>query len=312
MRAVQWLAIVLFAGACSAHGVEEDAFPVDDFTDGKADGAAPVGQTLVLDLEHAAFPDVKRPGAVVYIPHGFDATPPLNVVVYLHGMYNCATNVVRSTPSSCDPGRTPVRRNANLAAQMEASGKNAILVVPQLPYDKPSSAAGALGKDFGFYDLLDEVIGKVPALVEAGVTIADVDHTVVVSHSGGYRAAAGIAVRGGIWVQEVYLTDSFYGAVADYDAWINEDLEAYRADPWTRRFVSIYTAGAGDTLKNSQAMARRYAGTNVLDDRTVTPLAMSDYDHGMIFKRTSIDHRDVDKYYFSRLVATSRLPDKHP
>ena len=55
-----------------------------------------------------------HPSALVYLPSSFDPTPPLDVVVYLHGWNNCVENVIRDTGASCDADAgTPARSARN-------------------------------------------------------------------------------------------------------------------------------------------------------------------------------------------------------
>jgi pimeloyl-ACP methyl ester carboxylesterase len=298
----------------------EDAAPVAD--DGapspppddageKADGPTtpppPIttpAKTLRLTLDHGAFPSVAgRPDAVVYVPANFRQAPPVDVVVFLHGFYNCADNVIRSTNSTCTPG-SPARQAYALADQLERSNKNALLVVPELAFDRASSDAGRFAEDNGFLDFIEELLGKIPEVGD--YTLADLGRVVVLSHSGGWRAAAGIARKGGVSVDELALLDSLYGAAPDFDAWILEDTAALVTR--ARRYVNVYTSS---TQAAAQAQATRLkpqlpAGV-VLDDRTTATLTTAQYDKGAIWKRTGLTHDGHVRYYVERILSTSGL-----
>jgi hypothetical protein len=282
-----------------------------DIEDAKADNGAagPAGQTIRLQLEHGAFAaNPAYPSAIVYVPTGFAATPPLNLVVFLHGFWNCAEDVVRSTGVSCTPGY-PRRQAYALEQQLEWSHKNALLIVPELTYDRASSEPGNFGVEGGFRAFLGELLGKLGNV--GAYSLEDVGSLVVASHSGGYRAAAGIAVRGGVNVNELWLLDSLYGQFDDFDGWVQSDLDSLSTI--SRRFADVYTGTAG-TLVNSQAMATRAAGwvdsSVLLDDRSTATLSDADYAHGLLFKRTGLSHDGVPRYYFGKLLTSSSLPDK--
>lgn len=298
------LLVAVLASGCGAPA-ETDSF------DGAGDALA-TGRTLPLWLDHGAFArDPAHPSALVYVPSGFDPTPPLDLVVYVHGFYNCVSNVVGSTATSC-AANEPARAAYALAAQLEGAAKNALLVLPEVAYDRASADPGQLGVDGGLRALLAEALAQLGSV--GSFTVDDLGHVVVASHSGGYRAAGAMAVRGGVAVDEVWLLDSLYGATADFDAWVLSDRAAL-ADPSARRFADVYTGGGG-TLSNSQAMATRAAGWMsgepgvLVDDRTSSTWPPSRFAHGLLFKRSGLAHDGVPRYYFGKLLATSGLRNK--
>jgi hypothetical protein len=277
-----------------------------DTADTKSDNAsaAPAGRTLRLWLDHGVFPQTPaHPSALVYVPQHFDPTPPLNLIVYLHGFYNCVDNVIRSTNHACTRGG-PARNSYALAAQLEASQKNALLVLPEVAYDRASADPGQMAVDGGFQALLGELLGKLGDV--GSYTLDDVGNVIVASHSGGYKAAAGIANHGGVYVSEVWLLDSLYGETDQFDTWVKSDLESISAA--VRRFAVVYTGGGG-TLANSQAMATRAAGWvdagTLVDDRTTSTWPAATFEHGLLFKRTGLPHDGVPRFYFQPLVSSS-------
>lgn len=272
----------------------------------------PPGTVVRLQLEHGAFPFTGTlPNVVAYLPAHFDPAKPLGLVIYLHGWWNCADNVIRPKNGTCTAGRSA--HNAyNLANQLEASGRNAIVLVPELMFEQASSDPGRFAEQDAFYDLVDEALTALSDQT-GGLALWDVSTIVVASHSGGYKAAAGIAAVGGLWVDELYLLDSLYGETERFDGFISDDLAAFGASPPARRFVSVYSRDGG-ALAYTQAMAGRIAPafgdrpTSVLDDRTTATLTSAQLGRGVIFKRTGLGHDDVPRYYFARLLATSSLP----
>ena len=262
--------------------------------------------TYLLTLDAGAFaPTTAHPSALVYVPRNFDPTPPLSVIVFIHGFSNCVENVVRDAGGECTPdGGT--RAAYSLASQLEATGKNAILVVPEIDYDAQTGNPGALGNSDGFKAFLTETLADLSGPLH-GATLADVGTVIVSSHSGGYQTAAAIASKGGVpGVVEVDLLDSLYGNTADFDAW------AMTVAPG-KRFADVYTSGGG-TLANSQAMATRaqawVPADQLLDDRTTDTLTDAQYAHELMFKMSGLTHDGVPAYYFGKFVGTSVLAPK--
>ena len=200
-------------------------------------------------------------------------------------------------------------------------GKNAILLCPEVAFDQRSGNPGNLGNADGFKALLQEVLSDLgPRLGGRAITLPDVGQVIVASHSGGYQAAAGIAARGGVAVDEVWLFDSLYGGTMDFDHWVRMDLPGFQGAQPPRRFADFYTQNGG-TLANSQAMAARAAswlgdaglggdGGVLVDDRTNNPWPLSAFGRGLLFKYSALPHDGVPAFYFSRLLESSRLPDK--
>jgi hypothetical protein len=297
MRSAIVIICAMALGACSG-GDGDDARDFDNSLDsqdgdgGKDDSS--LGETVPLVLEHAAVAGTAdRPNVVVYVPTGYDASHP-NVVVFLHGWNNCVSNVIRKRNSPCTNGG-PARNAYDLAGQLERANKNALLVVPELAFDRESSEPFGFAEAGRFGEMLDETLAQLGS--------AAPEHLVVASHSGGYRAAAAIASVGGRTVDEVWLLDSLYGELDAFDAYASG----------TGRFASIYSLGGG-TLANNQAMATRardwVATAELLDDRTTRTLADADFAARLLYKRSALAHDDIPRYYTGRLLATSSLPAK--
>jgi hypothetical protein len=309
------LAVILaLVAGCGADAMEDTA-DYDGTNDGggKADGTQPVGVTYPLQIAHGAFPaSGSRPNVLVYVPDGFDQTTPLHVVVFLHGWVNCVENVVGTTNQPCTAGG-PARNAYHLAAQLESSQRNAILVVPELRYDQSSSDPGALGDAGVFASLIEDTFAGLPTSL--ALTAGAIDKLVIASHSGGYNAAASIVTQGGLPVDELWLLDSLYGQLDRFDSWVDNAraLGELGASPFTMRFASIYSTSAG-TLANNVDMAERatrWLGGNLLDDRTTATLTADDYAaHGAVFKHSGLAHDDIPRYYFGKLLASSLLGTK--
>ncbi len=295
-------------GSTTSAASDHDGGPTDFSASAPSDAGTTTAAaaTYLLSLDAGAFPPTAHPSALVYLPRGFDPTPPLSIVVFLHGFSNCVENVVRDAGAECTPGGG-VRAAYALASQLEATNKNAILLVPETDYDAQTGNPGNLGATDGFRALVAETLADLAGPLH-GATVADIGTVIVASHSGGYQAAAGIASKGGIPVAEIDLLDSLYGNIADFDAW----AQAVGSSPG-QRFADVYTQGGG-TLANSQAMATRAAAwvppAQLLDDRTTDTLTDAQYAHQLLFKLSALSHDGVPGYYFGKLVGTSVLAPK--
>jgi len=236
---------------------------------------------------------------------------PTELVVYVHGFNNCVENIVGETSMACTPGG-PKRNAFSLAAQLEQSGRNALLICPEVAFDQASGAAGKLATQGGLKAMLAETLAELPPPI-GPIDLAEHDQLIIATHSGGYVAAAAMATIGDVRVDELWLFDSLYGRTSSFDSWVMGDIPSFATSMPARRFANVYTSGGG-TYANSQAMADRAAGwvtgdpSVLLDDRTTATLTDAEYQHGLIFKLSGLSHDDVPRKYFSRLLATSSLP----
>jgi hypothetical protein len=285
-------------------GAGHDAAPSD-----AVEATCIAAATYEFSLAAGAFPpSPDHPNVIVRVPDRFDSAGPIDLVVYIHGFNNCITNILGDTNTACTPGG-PARIATHLAAQLDASDRNALLVLPEVAYDMASSDPGTLGSDGGFRALLEETLATLPPPLGPR-SLADVGRVMVASHSGGYSAVSSMITVGGVDVDELWLFDSLYGFASRFDAWIEGDLPSFVAG--TRRFAAVYT-GSGGTLDNTQAMADRAAewvAANpeaLVDDRTTATWPDDTYHHGLLFKASALSHNGVPEYYFERMLATSQL-----
>lgn len=272
--------------------------------------AKPVTQPLWL-TNGAFAKNAAYPSAVVFAPAGFAPTGALQVIVYLHGHYNCATNVLGDTDSACKPGGSK-RPASKLASQLTATGVKALLVVPEVKLDEGNSDPGTFAKAGGFKAFLAEALAALqPPLLPRKVE--DVQVLAVGSHSGGYLAAAAMATVGGLKVDEVWLLDSLYGAYPSFVAWAKQDLAGFgKTGPdWQRRLFVVYSDGGG-TVTLSKQLATEAKGwvpaPAWLHDQTTATWGDQDYEHGLLFKHSGLSHHGVTTYYFGKLVGSAAGP----
>ncbi|HTV74453.1 MAG TPA: hypothetical protein VME66_12225 [Candidatus Acidoferrales bacterium] len=168
----------------------------------------------------------------IYVPTHFRPGTSTDVVVHFHGWNNHVTEVFR---------------RYELREQLEESGRNAILVVPQGPKDAPDSGDGKLELDpNGFARFVADVMRF---LRDQGVIAnEEIGAIVLSSHSGGYGGLGGVLTRGGLnaHVTDVILVDSAYGY---FDAIADWALSAPG-----NHLVSVFTDDT--SLGNTELMAR--------------------------------------------------------
>jgi hypothetical protein len=155
------------------------------------------------------------------IPPQFDARRPFDLVVYFHGFW---TDISRQHSMPHPAGAPGIWYG--LAEQLAASGRNAVLVAPQLPKSAADGHPGKLrnpGGGAAFLKAVDQVLFE-----RFGATGADAvsrAKVVVASFSGGYQAAAcliGAATGDPDRVRAILMIDSLYGLEATFACWIRK------------------------------------------------------------------------------------------
>ncbi|MBI1293034.1 hypothetical protein GC173_17635 [bacterium] len=196
------------------------------------------GETAIVKMESAPFPHESRaegfkgrngtlwPAEVhymnnevgLYIPNTFKPGPTTDVIVYFHGHGN---DVRKSLETF------------KIREQIVAANRNAILILPQGPYNASDSGLGKLEDPDGLKNLIAESLG---VLNEDGkIPAAELGHVVLTGHSGAYKGIGMCLRQGGVddHINEVYLLDASYGQLEDFSGWIEKHPEG--------RFGSIFT-----------------------------------------------------------------------
>jgi hypothetical protein len=179
-----------------------------------------------------------------HVPTHFDPRKPLMYVVFFHGIQ---TDVAQSN------------RDYALAKQVEDSGQNAILIIPQLAKHGADSSPGKFFQRNTFKAFMTEVAEVLTLKLEesyrGGLDEAPI---LIAAFSGGYKSAAYVLDRGGLdeRILGVLLMDALYEDVEKFHHWI-------RANADRGLFVNIY--GQGECEDNSRALARRLNRLELLD-----------------------------------------------
>jgi hypothetical protein len=208
----------------------------------------------------------------VFIPKGFRAGPRVDCVLHFHGWR----------------GRVPeVLSRYQLIEQFAASGRNAVLVVPQGPRGAADSFGGKLEDPGGFRRFMDELLRVLrtdPRLAEAA---PEAGRLVLSAHSGGGRVVAEILAVGGLAekVDEVWLFDALYSRAEKYRAWQQRS---------GGRWLTVYTDRGGTTNETAKIMAelrRDGVALAAVEESGAGPEALRR--RQPIFVHTDLGHDDV-------------------
>lgn len=265
------------------------------------------GRLIVASFASAPFPHPTRADGHVYqgksypakdhysdssvalfIPKGFRETGQVDFVIHFHGWNNSVAGTLATF---------------HLVEQLVASGKNAVLVVPEGPHNAPDSFGGKLEDTDGFRRFMDEVVATLRA--RAGFRAKDfsVGRIILSGHSGGYRVIAGILDRGGLAknADEVWLFDALYGRADSYLKW---------SDRTHGRLLNIYTDGGGTKAESEKLMTQLTArGTALLAGEEAALAAEKLKSSQFVFIHTDLGHNDVldKRNQFMLFLQTSGL-----
>ena len=137
------------------------------------------------------------------VPAGLHAGSTVDLVVWFHGWHNNIDTALQFY---------------GLARQFAASGRNAVLVLPEAARNAADSYGGKMRQDGMFKLLVADILAElkrnkiVPADAVAG-------HIVLAGHSGAYSVIADILEHGQVGVDEVFLFDALYGRMNTFTKW---------------------------------------------------------------------------------------------
>ena len=271
---------------------------------------APQGRLILAPFASAPFPHPARADGHTYngkrypakehysdntvalfIPHGFRETGQVDFVIHFHGW----TNTVDGTLTTF-----------HLIEQLVASGKNAVLVVPEGPHNAPDSFGGKLEDPDGFKRFMAEAVATLRARAVFKNHDFSVGRIILSGHSGGYRVIAGILDRGGLPknADEVWLFDALYGRTDSFLAW---------ADRTHGRLLNIYTDHGGTKEESEKLQARLAArGTPFYLTEETAIRADTLKSSGFGFIHTDLAHGEVadKRNEFALFLTTSVLVDR--
>ena len=158
---------------------------------------------------------------LVIIPEAYKKNTRLDIMVFFHGWGN--------SKDKCN-------EKFKLGEQLEMSGNDMILVIPEGPKYSRDSYNGKVCDEGGFKRMIDELLEN---LKQDGV-IKDkqLGRILLAGHSGGYYAMGYILRWGGYTekISDVVIFDGLYALEKDYLNWVME---------YNGRLINIYTENGG-------------------------------------------------------------------
>lgn len=198
---------------------------------GSADAQIPGGRTWFRPFGNAPFPHRSRAGGHDYqgkhydaAGHYDDATVAVFVPDTLRAV-NGATDFIVHFHGWNNDVRTVLARY-RLREQLVASGRNAVLLVPQGPKDAPDSGDGTLELEpDGFARFMHEAVAWLHA--NGDIATTGLGRIVLSAHSGGYGGAGGVLQRGGLndAITDVLLFDAAYGYYEAFAGWVKASAQ---------------------------------------------------------------------------------------
>jgi hypothetical protein len=239
------------ASDVSAHKDVADAAPPYD------SGLLHANGPLTFRLKSGNEPPDNRPNAWAYIPTRFDPRKPLHVVVLFHGFRNCIYSYTALGGRPCEP-QGPKRTGYDLVNQTEKGESGAIVVVPEIAFNGPSSDPIKLGYKGALRAFLEELLDVALAPYIGEHRSRDIERLALGASSGGYQAMLPALEVGGMKVTELYFFDALYvqpvkGTALGEFLW--HDVEEFDpARPVPKRFGVIYTDNGGATTQSVATM----------------------------------------------------------
>lgn len=284
-------------------------FAVSSRADSWADQYAKYGNLIVVKLDSAPFPHPGRAQGhtydkefypadkhysdntvAIFVPKGFRRSDKVDFVVHFHGWRHHVENTLS---------------NYHLIPQFMDAGRNAILVVPQGPYDAPDSFDGKLEDENGFKRFMTDVMAT---LKQRGVIGNEPVGDIILSgHSGGYEVISSILARGGMDenIKEVFLFDALYGRTEKFMNWFDHYPN--------RRMINIYTEHGGTKQETEKLIAdvkARKPPVSFVSKNEADITADDLKKYQLIFMFTPMEHDKTpyEHQSFCQYLKTSRLP----
>jgi hypothetical protein len=208
----------------------------------------------------------------IFIPNGFRETGKIDFVVHFHGWQNNVEGVLK---------------RYQLIEQLIASGRNAVLVVPQGPYNASDSFGGKLEDADGFARFMNDVqdtLRQKSALKNKDFALGNI---ILSGHSGGYQVISSIVDHGGLTdhVKEVWLFDALYARTDRFLVWWDKSHG---------RLIDLYTEHGGTKGETEKLLATlKDRGTPLFSakDTEATPANLRE--NRVLFLYTDLPHDDV-------------------
>lgn len=271
-----------------------------------AETFAAQGQLIVTQFVSAPFPHPSRaeghtykgelfPAAkhyadstvALFVPKGFRETSQVDFVFHFHGWRNTVAGTLQ---------------NYQLVEQLLASGRNAILIVPEGPHNAPDSSGGKLEDVDGFKRFMAETLVTLQKhqVLKPETVVGKV---ILAGHSGGYQVISSIVTKGGLdeHIREVWLFDALYAQTDRFLAW-NAKTGG--------KVINIYTDNGGTKIRTEEMIAKlKEQNKPVLLSTDETVLGAELQTNRFIFLHTDMTHNEVvaKRKTFQKFLETSCL-----
>jgi hypothetical protein len=270
---------------------------------------APYGDLIVTQFASAPFPDSARQAGHTYhgqfysaldhysdstvalfLPKKFHAGDHVDFVIHFHGWNHTVAGTIPEY---------------KLIEQFAGGGKNAILIVPQGPYNAPDSFDGKLEATNGFTRFMDEAMAMLHSAGDLTNANAKIGTIILSGHSGGYHVMAAILNHGGLAdkIREVWLFDALYGGAEDFVAWQKSEKG---------RLLDIYTDHGGTRQETENLMSSlKKQGVEFFAAEETNIMPGDLLTNRMVFLHTDMVHNDVvaKRRTFENFIKTSCLHD---
>jgi hypothetical protein len=261
--------------------------------------------TFEAELSSAPHHVPSEPNVGVHVPAGFDATAPLHLVVYLHGLRGCLPVLMGEGSTRCDASSAP-QLGWNLGAHHDAAGTNTIFVVPRLYYDKRGGQPGAFNKPGGFRTFLSDLLtGPLSSRLGRRYTRDGIASVTLVAHSAGYEATIAILDRGEVdgLVRAVVLFDALYAFEERYARYA-----LAHADQGLR-LVALHLRGK--PARNGSALHKRLLralGPERVASTNTRELKATIAQRPFVFAQGRGPHAQVPQHHLAEVLSALGLP----
>lgn len=252
---------------------------------------APYGHLILTQLTNAPFPHPARAEGhtyhdvlysakdhysdstvAIFIPKNFKASDKVDFLVHFHGWRHTVPGTLEEY---------------QLISQFAASGKNAVLIVPQGPYNVPDSFGGKLEDTNGFKNFMMEAVATLKGSGVLAQTNFEIGNIILSAHSGGYHVMAAILDHGGLSqnIRETWIFDALYGNTENFMGWQKRE---------NGRLLDIYTDHGGTEGETTNLMTSlKTSGVNFLfsEDTKATPQELET--NHLVFLHSDLPHNYV-------------------
>ena len=227
----------------------------------------------------------------LFIPKAFQPGAKIDLVVHFHGWRHTVAGTLEEY---------------KLIEQFAASGKNAILIVPQGPRNAPDSFGGKLEDPDGFRKFLAEAMDQLRVAGVWNGAQVEIGNIILSGHSGGYHVMAAILDHGGLsdQIREMWLFDALYGNTGNFVAWQKAQ---------GGRLLDLYTDHGGTKAETLNLLAQyRTNGVSYFSDEDTRAVPDNLRTNRIVFLHTDLTHNEVvaQRGAFGQFLKTSCLQDR--